>query len=289
MNGHTGGNPGPRRAAALAAVTVTAAVTAAAMLAACGASPPSAAGPAPAGPATYHAELAYAHCMQTHGAPNFPTPANPSQRFHITGHPTGNNPAAQANDTCQHLLPPGSIGTGSATAPATASPAGAAAADCPGSVPCYTPRQFRVAYGIKPLLDRGIDGRGVTVALPEQAESGPVRPRPVSGLLQSVTGIRQDLADFDRRFGLPPARIQVITTLAGSSASPWLASVEEVEDTELVHAVAPDATIREILVEPGGREHPGEVRRHMGHGGADRRPPRRGDLPKRHRPGLQPG
>ncbi len=108
MNGHTGGNPGPRRAAALAAVTVTAAAIAAAMLAACGASPPSA-GPAPAGPATYHAELAYAHCMQTHGAPNFPTPANPSQRFHITGHPTGNNPAAQANDTCQHLLPPGSV------------------------------------------------------------------------------------------------------------------------------------------------------------------------------------
>ena len=59
------------------------------------------------------------------------------------------------------------------------------------------------------------------------------------------------MADFDSRFGLPPARIQVIrTTLAGSSASPWLAGVEEVEDTELVHAVAPDATIREILVDP---------------------------------------
>ena len=101
-------------------------------------------------------------------------------------------------------------------------------------------RQFRVAYGIQPLLDRGIDGRGVTVALPEQAETGPARPQPVSGLLQSVTDIRQDLTDFDSRFGLPPARIQVIrTALAGSSASPWLASVEEVEDTELVPAVAP--------------------------------------------------
>ena len=77
---------------------------------------------------------------------------------------------------------------------------------------------------------------------------GPARPQPLSRLLQSVTDIRQDLADFDSRFGLPPARIRVITTLAGSSASPWLASAEEVEDTELVHAVAPDATIREILV-----------------------------------------
>ena len=142
-------------------------------------------------------------------------------------------------------------GTGGATAAATARPAGAAAADCPGSFPCYTPRQLRVAYGIQPLLDRGIDGRGVTVALPEEAETGPARPQPVSGLLQSVTDIRQDLADFDSRFGLPPARIQVIrTALAGSSASPWLAGVEEVEDTELVHAVAPDVTIREILVDP---------------------------------------
>ena len=78
----------------------------------------------------------------------------------------------------------------------------------------------------------------------------PARPQPVSALLQSVTDIRQDLADFDRRFGLPPARIQVIRALAGSSASPWLAGAEEVEDTELVHAVAPDATIREILVGP---------------------------------------
>jgi subtilase family serine protease len=124
------------------------------------------------------------------------------------------------------------------------------APDCLSVSQCYAPRQFLVAYGVQPLLDRGIDGRGVTVALPEQAETGPARPQPVSGLLQSVTDIRQDLADFDSRFGLPPARIQVITTLAGSSASPWLASAEEVEDTELVHAIAPDATIREILVSP---------------------------------------
>ena len=43
---------------------------------------------------------------------------------------------------------------------------------------------------------------------------------------------------FDAVFGLPAARLQVDTSLAGS-ASPWLASGEEVEDTEIVHAVAP--------------------------------------------------
>jgi hypothetical protein len=42
-----------------------------------------------------------------------------------------------------------------------------------------------------------------------------------------VACIRQDVVDFDSRFGLPPARIQAITTLAGPDASPWLASPEE--------------------------------------------------------------
>src|SRR6266446_2589722 len=35
---------------------------------------------------------------------------------------------------------------------------------------CYTPRVFRTAYGISPLLERGIDGRGQTVVMPELAQ-----------------------------------------------------------------------------------------------------------------------
>ena len=247
MNGKTGRSRGLRPAAALAVVVAVA------VLAACGGSPSSSAGSASTESAAYRANLAYAQCMQTHGVPGFPDP-NPSEGFSISGHPTGNSPLARANDACQPLLPAGSTGTGGATAPATASPPGAGAAECLGSQPCYTPRQLRVAYGIQPLLDRGIDGRGVTVALPEEAETGPARTFP------AATDIRQDVADFDSRFGLPPARIQVIrTTLAGSSASPWLAGLEEVEDTELVHAVAPDATIREILVDPADVSTPAKL------------------------------
>ena len=143
------------------------------------------------------ADLAYAQCMQTHGLPGFPDP-NPSggPSISIHGQPAAGSPAARANDACEHLPPAGSTRTGGATAPATTSPPGAAAADCPGSFPCYTPRQLRAAYGIQPLLDRGIDGRGVTVALPEEAETGPARPQPVSGLRQAVTDIRKDLAEF---------------------------------------------------------------------------------------------
>jgi subtilase family serine protease len=104
---------------------------------------------------------------------------------------------------------------GSAASSASSSAAAPASspglADCLTASRCYAPHQFRVAYGIQPLLDDGINGRGQTVVLPEQAETGPAQP-------PGVTDIRQDLADFDSRFGLPPAPIQVISTLAGSSA-----------------------------------------------------------------------
>jgi len=44
-------------------------------------------------------------------------------------------------------------------------------------------------------------------------------------------------------FKLPAARLEVVTTLAGS-ASPWQATSEEIQDVETVHAVAPAATLR---------------------------------------------
>ena len=103
---------------------------------------------------------------------------------------------------------------------------------------CYAPDQFRVAYGISPLLDRGIDGRGQTVVLLEE----PARLTASS----PVTDLRQDLALFDRLFGLPAARLQEVTSLV-RGASPWLAGAEEVEDAEIVHALAPAAVIRVVL------------------------------------------
>jgi subtilase family serine protease len=110
---------------------------------------------------------------------------------------------------------------------------------CDPGTTCYTPAQLQVAYGIKPLLDRGIDGRGETVVLPELAETQPDPP--------SVTDLRQDMAGFDGLFHLPAARMRVVTTLAGGS-SPWLAFGEEVLDAEVVHALAPDATLVILLL-----------------------------------------
>ncbi len=104
---------------------------------------------------------------------------------------------------------------------------------------CYSPGQFRVAYGVAPLLSGGLTGSGETVVMPELANA----PGP------NFTDIRQDLAAFDRRFGLPPAKLKVTTTIAGASA-PYVAGTEEVEDTEMVHAIAPGATLDVVLV-PG--------------------------------------
>lgn len=132
-------------------------------------------------------------------------------------------------------------GFGSAAVTALASPGARVTVNCllpPAS--CYAPHQFRVAYGIQPLVDHGIDGRGQTIVLVERAGPPPVSP-------PAVTDIRQDLARFDGVFGLPAARLRVVTTLAGSAA-PWLAGGEEVEDTEIAHAVAPGAAIRIVLV-----------------------------------------
>jgi subtilase family serine protease len=111
-------------------------------------------------------------------------------------------------------------------------------ADCDSVTTCYTPHQLQVAYGVKPLLDRGINGRGQTIVLPELAQSGPSH---------ATSDLRQDLALFDKAFGLPAARMRVVTKLAGAAA-PWLANGEEVLDAEMVHVIAPQAKIAIVLV-----------------------------------------
>ena len=104
-------------------------------------------------------------------------------------------------------------------------------------IPCYSPSQYEVAYGVAPLLRSGITGSGETVVMPELAHAPGT----------SYTDIRRDLAAFDGKFGLPVAKLKVTTSIAGASA-PYVATTEEVTDTEVVHAIAPGATLDVILV-----------------------------------------
>lgn len=97
---------------------------------------------------------------------------------------------------------PGEAGAASASVSA----AGSSNAEC-SMTTCYSPQQFEVAYGVQPLLRRGIDGRGETVVLPELAESRLSPPQ--------VTDLRRDLTAFDRRFHLPAPRLRFVSTFAG--------------------------------------------------------------------------
>jgi subtilase family serine protease len=100
--------------------------------------------------------------------------------------------------------------------------------------PCYSPQAYQVAYGIAPLLSHGIDGRGETVVMPELAAAPP------------STDIRQDLAAFDTTFGLPQASLHVVNI--AKSPTPYLAGNEELGDTEMVHAIAPGASLDVVLM-----------------------------------------
>jgi subtilase family serine protease len=112
-------------------------------------------------------------------------------------------------------------------------------APSPGTTGPYSPAQIRTAYGIQPLLGAGIDGRGRTVVLYEI-------PVPASQTAYA-SNIYQDLAAYDQHFGLPPASLQVLPFGSARSTNPELATLEEVLDTEIVHAVAPQARIQVLL------------------------------------------
>lgn len=118
---------------------------------------------------------------------------------------------------------------------------GNTAAECDSLTTCYTPRQLEMAYGIAPLLARGIDGRGETVILPEIAE----------GLFPAsqYSDLRRDMALFDKVFGLPAPKLRLVNSIARSS-SPWQADGEGVLDAEMIHTAAPGAAITIVLLKP---------------------------------------
>jgi subtilase family serine protease len=141
---------------------------------------------------------------------------------------------------------------GTSTVAASASAASASAAssaagpvDCapPGvkQPPCYSPQAYQAAYGVTPLLGHGTNGSGETVVMPELAQTSS------DG---SATDIRQDLAAFDKTFALPTTSLHVVNAIA-RSAAPYLAGDEEVTDTEMVHAIAPGASLDVVLVPAG--------------------------------------
>jgi subtilase family serine protease len=137
---------------------------------------------------------------------------------------------------------------GSSSAPSAGAGTAASsqvAGDCLNILPpgqtCYSVQTLRAAYGISPLLSRGIDGRGRTIVIVAWLASA--APGPDS------TNIFQDVSAFDSYFHLPHVKLTVVPGTAPRALTD-LAIGEEVEDVEMVHAVAPGAAIRIVLTGP---------------------------------------
>ena len=101
-----GGDGGGRHRAMARAAALAAALAAAALLtAACSGGSPSAAGSSGAGQRRLAQALAFAHCMRSHGAPNYPDP-NSSGVFMVnpSNHSRFDAPES-TRAACAHLLP----------------------------------------------------------------------------------------------------------------------------------------------------------------------------------------
>jgi subtilase family serine protease len=105
-------------------------------------------------------------------------------------------------------------------------------------VNCYDPAQVEQAYNLTALYDRGITGKGRTIALID--------------LFGSPT-IDADLTEFDNFLGMPAPQLQVITPVGGMPGyddnNPEMVgwAGETTLDVEYAHAAAPGAKI--LLVE----------------------------------------
>jgi subtilase family serine protease len=102
---------------------------------------------------------------------------------------------------------------------------------------CYGPSQIRKAYSIQPLLNVGTTGKGSTIVILDAFQA---------------PNIQNDLAYFDKQFGLNGTKLNII---APDGSTPFDAqdddqvswSGEISLDVEWTHVVAPDATIDLVL------------------------------------------
>jgi len=117
----------------------------------------------------------------------------------------------------------------------TASPPTTADCQAQLQINCYSPRQLETAYDTTALYNRGITGRGRTIAIVD-AFGSPT--------------IAADLHTFDQAFGLPdPPSLKVISPAGkppafdptDSDMSGW--AFETSLDVEYAHAMAPEAKI----------------------------------------------
>lgn len=108
---------------------------------------------------------------------------------------------------------------------------------CPGSLAkykgCFAPRPFRLAYGVEALSQKGYTGKGQTI---------------IDIVSFGSPTLKQDMAVYDKQFGLPPVDLEIISPLTDvkeydprNDKSGWAA--ETTLDVQVIHAIAPEAKI----------------------------------------------
>ncbi|RAJ33224.1 subtilase family protein [Kitasatospora sp. SolWspMP-SS2h] len=110
---------------------------------------------------------------------------------------------------------------------------------------CYSPLQYRTAYRLDPLYRQGVTGKGRTIVIVDSFGS---------------PTIQHDLEVFDRQWGIPDTRVEVVKwgnvpvfDPTNEDHTGWAG--ESTLDVEYAHAIAPDAHI--VLVETGVAETEG--------------------------------
>jgi subtilase family serine protease len=99
---------------------------------------------------------------------------------------------------------------------------------------CYSPAQIQRAYGVKPLLNRGKDGRGRTIVIVDAFQS---------------PYVRSDLRIQDKTFGLPKANLKIVHPQGVPAFDPTDGNMagwaeETTLDVLWAHAIAPRAKIK---------------------------------------------
>ena len=110
---------------------------------------------------------------------------------------------------------------------------------------CYTPVQYRTAYNLNPLYNRGVTGRGRTIVIVNSYGS---------------PTISRDIKAFDKRFGFPDPDLKIVKFGNVPAFDPTNAAQvgwaeETTLDVEYAHSIAPGAKI--VLAETAVAETEG--------------------------------
>jgi subtilase family serine protease len=102
---------------------------------------------------------------------------------------------------------------------------------------CYSPQQLQQAYGVSPLLQQGVTGKGRIIT--------------IIGAFQDPT-VKQELHLFDQVFGLGDPQLNILAPFGLTAFNPndplqRSFAVEIALDVEWAHAMAPDATIDLVM------------------------------------------